>query len=665
MARSDKQLNAEQVRWANRERLAQRDAPTAGPLDPLTVNGLMPGDTEGLRPAVSNDQPLVVNIPAWDNLVPIPNEADTVRIEMARVGSGVWEVLKEQPFPYPQNRPDFPKAVTLDVFDKEIEGKFNLRWRLKIWSAPGFVEESTTAPLRIDRTPPYDLLNPPEFILATNEINDVYLAANGNQVIVELPAYADYEPGDTISYGWQKVEPINPDDIVPITPVPVTIPANRLFEIPLPWIQDAGDGPVFCAYRLFDKAGNPGRLSRMRLRNVALGALPIAPLDPPSVPLADDDGLIDQLDAATREVTVVIPAVTNGKSSDKIHLIWGTQELEPHPLVPRAQTLVKVPLAVLLAQYTQTTGEQTTPVRYEVRRGLRPFDAPGITVQVDFSRIGPVNPDWPDITNPNLHEVEVWGDQSGLKDELNLSDATYDAEARFALYDSPTAGDEIHLMWDNLPVLPVHVITTELAGQAMVLPILWDVIDERSNSTAPGLPVFYWLRRAGYINAEHSKPKPVKVEVHTIVPDVVEFPGNAGGFMFCHLLDWDPVEGLGIKVHIPANARYLKLGVVVTVKWQGHKGYDPSGPLPADPIAGTDLQHTFPPLTAAQVVNGLDWIVRPYATKILPLYGGESDQIGRGIVSYTVSGVTPPSPDATLNVALGTGTGTCPIPPRP
>ncbi|MNI78693.1 hypothetical protein D3C73_1350890 [compost metagenome] len=131
--------------------------------------------------------------------------------------------------------------------------------------------------------------------------------------------------------------------------------------------------------------------------------------------------------------------------------------------------------------------------------------------------------------------------------------------------------------------------------------------------------------------------------------------------MFCHLLDWDPVEGLGIKVHIPANPRYLKKDVVVTVKWQGHKGYDPSGPLPADPIGGTDLEYIFDPLTKDQERTGLDWIVRPYDTKILPLYGGESDQVGRGIVSYTVSGVTSPSPDATLNVALGTGTGVCPI----
>lgn len=467
-----------------------------------------------------------------------------------------------------------------------------------------------------------------------------------------------------ISYGWQKVEPINPEDIVPITPFPVAIPANRRFEIPLAWIQSMGDGPIFCAYRLYDKAGNPSRLSNMRLRNVALGPLPITPLGPPRVPLAEDDGLIDQLDAATREVAVVIPVVDNGKSSDRIHLTWGTHALEPHPLVPRAETRIKIPLAVLQAQYTQTTGEQPTPVKYEVRRGTRPFDAPAITVQVDFSRIGPIHPDWPDIINPNLPEVTVWS-ESGLQDELVKADAGFDAEARFNLPDGLLAGDEIHLMWDDLPVLPAHVVTTEVAGTPMTLPIPWTVIDERGNSPAPGLPVYYWLRRPGQINAEHSKPKLVTVDVHTIVPDAVQFPGLVSGFLFCRGLDWDPVLGLGVRVHIPPNPRYLKEGVVVAIKWQGHRGFDPSGPLPADPIAGTDLEYTFPPLTAAQVISGLTWVVRPYDTKILPLYGGESDQIGRGIVSYTVSGVTSPAPEATLNVALGTGTGTCSIPPAP
>lgn len=658
MASSDKQKNAERVRWAERERMAQRDRATADSeaLDPLTMDGLIPGDTEGLRPASSNDLPLVVNIPAWKNLPPFPNADATVRIEWARVGESTYTKLKDEPFPYPQDRDDFPKPVTLDPFDKDFQGRFNLRWTLKLYSDPDFVSQSTTSPLRIDRTPPYDLLNPAEFILAADEINDAYLTANGNKVMVEIPAYADYELGDTISYGWQKVEPINPEDIVPITPVPIDIPVDRKLEIPLSLLED---GPAFCAYRLFDKAGNPSRLSLMRLRNVALGKLPIEPLPIPHVPLADDNGLIDQLDAASREVTVVIPEVTNGKSTDDIYVTWGTKELQPHPLVPRSETRIKVPLEVLKAQYTQATGEQTTPVKYEVRRGSRPFTAPGITVQVDFSRVGPVNPDWPDITNPNLDEVEVRG-RSDLENQLILRDAEEDAKVLFTLYDPPVPGDEIHVMWGGLPVLPVTTITTETAGTPMEIPIPWDVIDERSND--PALPVFYWLRRPGVINAERSKPTPVDVNVHTVVPDAVQFPDKApGDFMFCHLLDWDPVEGLGIKVHIPANPRYLKKDVVVTVKWQGHKGYDPSGPLPADPIGGTDLEHIFDPLTKDQERTGLDWIVRPYDTKILPLYGGESDQVGRGIVSYTVSGVTSPSPDATLNVALGTGTGVCPI----
>ena len=156
--------------------------------------------------------------------------------------------------------------------------------------------------------------------------------------------------------------------------------------------------------------------------------------------------------------------------------------------------------------------------------------------------------------------------------------------------------------------------------------------------------------------------KQVPVDVHTFVPAEVTFPRSSGGFMFCHLLDVDPVEGLGINVHIPPDPRYLKEGVSVTIHWEGHKGYNPAGPLPPDPIPGTDLNFTFPPVTAAQVASGLNWVVRPYTTKILPLYGGPSDQIGRGIVSYTVSGVSSPSPDATLNVAVGTPSGTCPIP---
>lgn len=661
MASSDKQKNAQRVRWANRQRLAQPDSPVANELDALTPIGLMPGDVEGLRPASSNDLPLVVNIPRWLNPSPIPGFIDKVRVEWTKVGESNWQTLKEESFPG-SSTPVFPKVITLDPFDSEIQGRFNLRWTLKIYSNPGFIEESLPTPLRIDRTPPYNLANPAQVILAADEINDEYLADNGNQLFIEIPDYPDREAGDTISYGWQKVEPINPEDIVPITPGPIELPPDRKLLIPLSLLQD---GPAFCAYRLFDKAGNPSRLSHMRLRNVALGPLPPNPLIKPDVPLADDDGLIDQADAASREVAVVIPVVPNGKETDDIYVTWGAQVLQPHPVVPRAVTRIKVPLAVLKAQYTNTTGEQATPVSYEVRRGLRPFPAPGITVQVDFSRVGPVNPDWPDIINPNLGEVEVRGD-SDLENELILTDALKPARALFTLYDPPLRDDEIHLMWAGEAVVPPFIITDEAAGKAMDIPIPWAVIDRHSND--PAVPVFYYVRHPGIINAEHSKPTPVKVHVHTIVPDAVEFPrAQPGNFIFCHLLEWDPVEGLGLKVHIPANPRYLKEGVIVKVQWQGHKGYDPTVPIGPDPIPDTDLEHTFPPVTAQQVIDGLDWIVRPYDTKILPLYGGPTDQIGRGIVSYTVSGVTPPSMDATVNVALGQGggIGTCPIPPRP
>lgn len=133
MAGSDKQEKAQRVRWADRERAARRDAPTVALLPALSIDDVIPGDLDGLIPAARNDLPLVVKIPAWVNLPTIPSFVDVVRVEIARVGSTAWETLAEQEFPAPQYRPDFPKPITLSVFDKDLEGKFNVRWRLKVF----------------------------------------------------------------------------------------------------------------------------------------------------------------------------------------------------------------------------------------------------------------------------------------------------------------------------------------------------------------------------------------------------------------------------------------------------------------------------------------------------------------------------------------------------
>lgn len=650
MTSSDRKRKAQETRWAYSKKLAQRKANKESL--PLIIEGLI--DDE-LLPKSDQDKSLTVKIPAWGNLPP-PGQTDRVILEWARDDAG-FVMLLDQPFTGPLNPGDFPVPAPISP-ELLREGEYELRYRVSLWTG---AEEEASAPrkLIIDKTPPYGTDYPAEFITPAGPITDDFLSLNPTGMVCEIPDYPDkQDPGDVVAVFWVKNE--IPEDFADLTPIDGVkpIPSDRKVTIPADIIQQAGDGDFLAVYVLYDRTGNPSRISGIQTPpiQVALGPLPITPLAEPTVPLATPDGLIDRRDAFAG-VRVHVENYTNWKSGDKVEVAWGTQVLSKYP-VTGSSLDIPVPWIVLKGQYDFTGAvEQSTNVSYRVLRGSVPFAATPISVNVDLSVVGPDNPDEPGPINQTLGLVEVRGD-SDLLNELTSADVGKDATATLTLYDSVAPGNEILLHWNGIALDNPFIITTEQAGDEIPIPVPWDVINRGGSSSAGGLPVYYTVSGEDANNDQESPRTMVVVDVVAVELAAPTFPDvNALGNLTCQSL-YGPLRG--VRVHIPPDSEHLKRGTVVTTEWLAYQGYDETT---ATPIESTLKTEQLPAMTAEQAVNGIDWLVEPYNVHLLPTYAGPADPAGRGRIRYSVeiNGKLVWSRETNAMVAMFTANDTCQI----
>lgn len=650
MTSSDRKRKAQETRWAYSKKLAQRKANKESL--PLIIEGLI--DDE-LLPKSDQDKSLTVKIPAWGNLPP-PGQTDRVILEWARDNAG-FVVLLDQPFTGPLNPGDFPVPVLISP-ELLREGKYELRYRVSLWTG---AEEEASAPrkLIIDKTPPYRTDYPAELITPVGPITDDFLSQNPTGMVCEIPDYPDkQDPGDVVAVFWVKNE--IPEDFSDLTPIDGVkpVPSDRKVTIPENVIQQAGDGDFLAVYVLFDRTGNPSRISGIQTPpiQVALGLLPIVPLAAPTVPLAIPDGLIDRRDASAG-VRVHVENYTNWKFGDKVEVTWGTQVLTKYP-VTGSLLDISVPWIILKGQYDFTgAAEQSTNVSYRVLRGSVPFAAVPISVNVDLSVVGPDNPDEPGPINQTLGLVEVRGD-SGLLNELTLADAGRDARAKLTLYDSVAPGNEILLHWNGIALDRPFIITNEQAGDEILILVPWDVISRGGSSNTEGLPVYYTVSGENANNDQESPRTMVVVDVVAVELTAPTFRDlNALGNLTCQSL-YGPLHG--VRVHIPPDSEYLRRGTVVTAEWLAYQGYDETT---ATPIESTLKTEQLPAMTAEQAVNGIDWLVEPYDVHVLPTYAGPADPAGRGRIRYSVDikGKSVWSRETNAMVAMYTANDTCQI----
>jgi hypothetical protein len=236
-------------------------------------------------------------------------------------------------------------------------------------------------------------------------------------------------------------------------------------------------------------------------------------------------------------------------------------------------------------------GQQPTNVSYRVLRGEVSSAVQAITVDVDFSFIGPIpdpnpDPEWPDPVNGDLPVPEVRGRVSGLPNELNRTDAGEPADLTVELYGPLNEGEVIEFYWGSQasPAARYVVKDTDTAGDERTVEIPWIVIEKEGDNAA--LPVYYGIHAADSENDQQCEPIDVVVDLATVVPDAPTFLGlnPTSGWLTCVSLYADPANPApgepGIRVSIPDLTEYLADGDEVTLTWTALSGRTGETPIP-------------------------------------------------------------------------------------
>ncbi|CAK9887792.1 MULTISPECIES: hypothetical protein [Pseudomonas] len=414
----------------------------------------------------------------------------------------------------------------------------------------------------LNNPPPKPLL--PED-LAGIEITPQYLADHGDVLTLDVPRYPDPKPGDRWAlYLWsqssaQKVGNVVGDDS-----------GGRAYftiEVTTEELQTLSPGYVELWIKVTDRAGNESQFSNPQGMVLSLEPGP-ADLEPPVVP----DAPIDLQEARNR-VLVEVPAYTNWRSGDMVHVYWGetvigaftTNDLDVWPLPAYARF-----------EIVDQPEPYTAKVKYIVTRG-RTYPSLVAEVEVDTSRVGPPNPDDPEPVNPNLEPALLIGPVSGLENELTPEDKDEDVTVTVQVYDPVNPGEVIRLFYGpEAKLVDTRVIDDEEAGSDIEMTISAADVIEVGNGLEQ--PLFYRIyKNETATNFQESGPTLVRAVIVQLadlaLPVItgVPIPPDSIPRVTC---DHAPWNGLTVLVSDPNK---LQLGDNVTVHWSMYplRGSDP------------------------------------------------------------------------------------------
>ncbi|MFK3726232.1 hypothetical protein ACI2KE_20710 [Pseudomonas monteilii] len=657
MEHSDRDVStAEQVRQDVRlkrrlrsQALAALPPPGVAPefvADPgdMTIKG------DALRAQGGTPAAFRLQVPEWT--FSDPTEEDKLEV----YGDDSLEPFFEASYSATDN-PTFPLLIPIPQARLDHMGDGVRMFHYVITSYNDNQASSEKLTLLFDRVAPYPNALPPKFA-AIDDVTD----ANKNAVKLQLPAYADHQPGDKVYIWWLKTVP---SDLPPpnITEPVDTVP--KQLDVPLALIEDVGDGGVKAVYTLADKAGNFSSPSEPLDVGVALGLWPTA-FGLPAVDLASDNGLIDQADVA-QGVDVEVPYFDNAKETDEIRVHWGAKSTGwrqvaagTFPVVFRIESLW------IWEEYgaDQATGEVEVDVTYEVRRGtvaMLEKDEKAITVTVNLERIGPVDPDpdpeWPGPINGKLAPAEVYGAVTNKKNTLDNSDAGQPVNVDVPVHAAFQEDDVVTLFWRGEQVPGVeHTITSDELDSTITLQIPWGVVGAVGNGT---IPMYYAVRRPGNPNATQPAHTEVVVSGLVIQVPAPAFEGlSTNGFLNCNSIWSNPPNPAdpAVRVAVPDLAAVgFKVGDNVQMIWRATVfGTD-------QPIPTVDFTQQIE--LDATNIGGFVWRI-PYVAYVLPIYkydGSRTD--GNGYASYkSLGGSTPiESDEVTARVSIHSAGITCDI----
>ncbi len=650
----------EQLSRSYRNKQEARKA-AAFALAPVIVDAII--DPDGTLDRKALDHPLEVKIPSW-LLLPDEGETEYIYVQVSTKGDDDAEYrdVTWQDFDGPGDSSIFPYPMFIHQSDLPANGAVHVRYRHRNHAEQDAFSQSLK--LICDRVPPWGQDVQPQGVqFDTLIIDKAYMDANPIGVAGVLPDDTYGAAGDTYELYLLDRWPEESDDYK--DPVAEgTVPLGRQVLIPAGRFKPNEVGRYYAAYYLWDKATNKSRLSLPVILDVALGEPP-ANFKPPRVPLAETDNIIDLKDAIER-VFVKIEAYDNVRDVDHIRVKWGNTLLQRKPVAGEQFPIsIPVPPEVLRGEYTAAAGPQVTEVSYQILRGevAYPATALAITVNVDFSIVGPERPDpdekWPDPVNDRLAAPTIRGKMSQTDDVLTRADMNMSATLTFPRFDNIENGFIIDFYWNNVLVQNAQYEVDLNDPQPFSVEIPWDDIRKAGNN--PALPVHYTVRAArDALNEQQSVVKEVNADAVELLLPQPSFEGiTSGGWLNCgSLKDPDNPGGpLSLRVKIPDLSTDLNVNDVLKLYWDPFVGSNDSDPEVPVPGAAGDWEVKLDDTN----LNGFIFHIEHYEDRLLPTFNTTNPR-ARARFRYAKADGSISSVWIKQKLSLAAGNDSCPLP---
>ncbi|MFJ4372044.1 hypothetical protein ACIP1T_05440 [Pseudomonas japonica] len=551
-----KQAGAERTRADRNKRLAPKVAIAGGvleELDPAEIVNALPNNNDGQHNTLLRADlvtGVVVRVSAWDSM-----REEDYSLSFA---------VDDDPYGYLVRVPSGftpPIEVILALGDHQFEhGVHTVKWNA-FYHGDANTSESIPAPFFIDIVDPNsdqqpDAIQLPADLPNGEDITQEYLDEHGG-VVFTMPPFSAHKEGDTYSFYI--------DGQAVVVDQPAVIPFQ--FTVDRAVFDALQPGLLTLTYTVSDRAGNRTNVSMDE--HVRYHQAPTPVLNPPDIPEAPTITLED-----ARDGVAVFHNYSEPLPDDFITVHWHGRPQDSY-WIP--DTFMDVPFEEVKAiglVYTAT-------VYYEVNRGGGVFKSGEVTVDVDLQSTGPVNPDEPNIVNPDLGLL-VLTSFTGQTNAIVTADKSQAATITVPMFDPATVGDMIQVYYaslDNPVGAAVPITQGDIDADEVTVTLPWVMIDAVGNGT---IEAFYRIYPTGKPeNAQQSPMTEIVVTVNNLEDlPLCEFPDRnvEVDVINCDNEPWD--NGVNVRLTYP----FLEEDVI-TLDWVLDSTYPTLGaPVPTTPV---------------------------------------------------------------------------------
>ncbi len=575
------------------------------------IVGVPVSDPEGLIVSLYREMPLECRIRKW---APGPTRGRTNTLELMWTVSG-HDVVADQ---FVFDQASF--AATSFPFSLYVPAQYMLDFEvaIEVWYRvvePGSPPiNSPRRTLKLDRNAPV-FISPqdaPHFV-------DPDIASSGiTEAVWDANEYFEIAAPNFLTRGRDDQVALYLSDETPPFPLIYDyiqtfhfIDEDLILRVHRDLFRLLPNGEAYMTARAYDRSGNYSPLSAAMAFKVDLIPSP-SNLPPPEIrPPAYNDFLLKR-DDARAGIAVLIPYEYTGyQYGDEVVVIWDGRQVLPGRLITHFPFEVLIPWDIL-----RIPGElmpETVLVNYEIdRNGRKRFPSPPSFFSVDFTIAGQDHANAPDLLNPTLSKVLIYGNGSGLLNELDSRDRELGASAWTRLFVGPKQGETLKLFWrDRGPIASYTIKPGDAVDQLIKFEpdISGALIVAEGNH--PDLPVHYFTSNG--VNEQLSPDTLVNVHLNPPIefPDPVIQHTLLGSVPYLTCESRPPICH-GVLWRVPVEAP-MEVGHVVDFWWQGYRKNNWS-----DPIDGTqfNIQVT---LEDVHFDKGLTIVVKPWETKIEPM----------------------------------------------